>query len=646
MCGITGLLGGERLSEAVLRQMSAAIRHRGPDDSGVWCDKNSGIGLAHVRLSIVDLSPAGHQPMESPAGRYVVSFNGEIYNHFDIRRELASTSNEPTWRGHSDTETLVAAFDAWGIRDTLRRVVGMFALAIWDRRGRTLTLARDRLGEKPLYYGWQGNTFLFGSELSALVAYPEFSAPVDRDALTLLLRHNYIPAPYSIYSGIKKLPPATLLTVSRGSKATSSELYWDLSEVMARGRDNPFAGTQDDAVSALEEVLGNAVKLQMMGDVPVGAFLSGGIDSSTIVALMQASSSQPVRTFTIGFSEPQFDEAQYARAVAHHLGTVHTEMYVSARQALDVVPHLPEIYCEPFADSSQIPTFLLSQLARRSVTVSLSGDGGDELFGGYSRYDFSKRFWRQVSWLPLPLRAGLGALIRRAPPGLLRRAFAPFSGMLPEAMRGQDIACRLKSSTAIISSKNSLEWYRLLVSLWNEPAEVVLGATEPPTILTDLVRWQESDGIMHQMMAADLVSYLPDDILVKVDRAAMGVSLETRVPLLDHRVVEFAWQLPLSSKVSAGVGKSPLRRLLDKYVPRDLIERPKMGFGVPLAAWLRGPLREWADALLNEERLRKEGYFHAETIRQKWQEHLRGDRQWHNQLWTVLMFQAWLEART
>ena len=583
--------------------------------------------------------------MESPGGRYVISYNGEIYNHKDLRRELESLTRQSRWRGHSDTETLLTGFDAWGIADTLRRAVGMFAIAVWDRHTHTLSLSRDRLGEKPLYYGWHGDAFLFGSELKALTAYPAFSTEVDRDALTLLLRHNYIPAPYSIYRNIKKLPPATILSVSPGSSTAVSETYWDFTAVVGSARSSPFTGSDEEAVGALERALGSAVRLQMMGDVPVGAFLSGGIDSSTIVALMQAASSQPVRTFTIGFSDPKFDEARYASAIAKHLGTLHTEIYVSAQDALNVVPQLPEIYCEPFADSSQIPTVLISRLARQNVTVSLSGDGGDELFGGYPRYELAQRYWRRISGLPTPLRARLGAFLHRAPRWLLRGLAAPFSPLLPDALRGPYMADRLSKAGEFLSAPNSLEWYRMLVSAWREPASVVLGAHEPPTVLSDLERWCLPDEMFNRMMAADSISYLPDDILAKVDRAAMSVSLETRVPLLDYRVVELAWRLPLSTKVRNGVGKWPLRRLLHRYVPAALIERPKMGFGVPLAEWLRGPLREWAEDLLSENRLRREGYFDPEPIRRKWQQHLLGDRQWHNQLWIILMFQAWLSAQ-
>jgi asparagine synthase (glutamine-hydrolysing) len=646
MCGVAGILGSGKPDESVLRRMSAAVRHRGPDDSGVWYDDEAGIGLAHARLSIVDLSAAGHQPMQSPTGRFVISYNGEIYNHLAIRRQLEETSVAPIWRGHSDTETLLAAFDTWGIAKTLRQVVGMFAFAVWDRHSRKLTLGRDRLGEKPLYYGWQGDTFLFGSELKALSAHPKFAGEIDRNAISLLLRHSYIPTPYSIYRDIRKLPPATFLEVSREYRSGAPVMYWDVAGVMTAAGSNSFSGGDTEIVDGLHSVLESAVKLQMMGDVPVGAFLSGGVDSSTIVALMQASSSRSVHTFTIGFQDPEYDEARYAREIANHLGTVHTELYVSPQQALDVVPNLPNLYCEPFADSSQIPTYLLSQLARRAVTVSLSGDGGDELFGGYDRYQLSERVWQRIAWLPQPVRASLGHLLGRVPTRILRAALAPFSALMPDEFQGRNVADRVRKAAGFLSSKDSLDWYRSVVSLWHHPDAVVIGGNEPSTALTDPKLWDDAQGMLQRMMAVDTVSYLPDDILVKVDRAAMGVSLETRVPLLDHRVVEFAWQVPVSAKVRGGVGKWPLRQVLDRYVPRRLIDRPKMGFGIPIGSWLRGPLREWAEDLLSEDRLRRGGFFHAYLIRKKWQEHIDGDGQWHNQLWPVLMFQAWLVNRS
>ncbi|MGH6635573.1 MAG: asparagine synthase (glutamine-hydrolyzing) [Gammaproteobacteria bacterium] len=663
MCGIAGIWQSTGLRDAkpVLQAMAEAIQHRGPDDAGMWADEDAGIGLAHQRLSILDLSPAGHQPMGSACGRYRIVFNGEIYNHLELRRELdalALADDPPShpvgteqkgdtqhevWRGHSDTETLLAALSLWGVRKTLERCVGMFAFALWDRQQRVLTLVRDRIGEKPLYYGWQGNVFLFGSELKALRAYPGFRAEINRDALVLFLRHNYVPAPYSILSGIYKLPPGTYLAVSPEHKNAMPLMYWSAREVAEQGQRGLFTGTHRDAAMELESLLRQAVAGQMVADVPLGAFLSGGVDSSAVVALMQTQSPRPVKTFTIGFWEKGYNEAEYAKAVACHLSTEHTEIYVTEEEALEVIPSLPGIYDEPFADSSQIPTYLVSKLARQQVTVSLSGDGGDELFGGYNRYFWASNMWRKLGWLPTPMRLVLAVLLTSVQPQAWNSVFHRFQCFLPGRWRYANPGDKLHKLADVLAVKTAEEIYHQLVSHWEKPALVVVNGKEPETVLTDSAGWAQLPDFEHRMMYLDLVTYLPDDILVKVDRAAMRVSLETRVPYLDHRVVEFAWRLPLSPKIRDGQGKRVLRRILHRYVPEGLIERPKMGFGVPLDVWLRGALQSWAEGLLNEPRLAREGFFNPVPIGQKWAEHLGGDRNWAYHLWDVLMFQAWLE---
>jgi asparagine synthase (glutamine-hydrolysing) len=657
MCGFTGFLG-KLVSDAsnvtaLLVAMGERIHTRGPDSADTWHDAFAGIGLSHRRLAIVDLSPAGSQPMQSASGRYVIAFNGEIYNHLALRSELegmdcraslAMTETRAGWRGHSDTETLLAGIEAWGVKATLKKSIGMFAIALWDRQTHTLTLARDRLGEKPLYYGWQGSgnerVFLFGSELKALKAHPAFAADIDRGALCLLLRHNYIPAPYSIYQGIAKLEPGCLLSVSLAQPEPKIWKYWDAVELARAGVVQPFAGTADQAVDALEVLAKDAVRQQMMADVPLGAFLSGGIDSSTVVALMQAQSSRPVKTFTIGFNEKGYNEAVHAKAVARHLGTEHTELYVSPQQAMEVIPRLPGLYCEPFADSSQIPTFLVSQLAKHHVTVSLSGDAGDELFCGYNRYQITEKLWHKLALVPAPLRA----LAAKGITALSPAAWNSLASIIPGAGRYAALGDKLHKGAGVLASATVDELYLGMVSHLRNPADWVIGGQEPPTHLTGLRPELGGLSAVERMMALDAISYLPDDILVKVDRAGMGVSLESRVPFLDHRVVEFAWSLPLSYKLREGQTKWPLRQVLYRHVPRELIDRPKMGFGVPLNDWLRGPLRDWAEELLDEARLAREGYFHPAPIRQIWVEHLSGRRNWMAQLWNVLMFQAWLEA--
>jgi asparagine synthase (glutamine-hydrolysing) len=647
MCGITGFWQvpgqGEIDLLALVRRMAAQMEHRGPDDAVEWVDAECGLGLGFRRLAIVDLSPTGRQPMVSASGRYVIIFNGEVYNFAVVRAELEKIGHQ--FRGGSDTEVLLAAVEEWGLLSAITRFVGMFGFAIWDREERALHLVRDRLGIKPLYYGWQGGTFLFGSELKALAAHPAFHAEIDRDSLALYMRHGYVPAPYAIYRDIHKLPPGTILTLRSQDDAESTpEPFWSAREVVEAGHGHPFTGSESEAVAALDALLRDSVALRMIADVPLGAFLSGGIDSSTVVALMQSQSARPVKTFTIGFHEAGYDEAAHAAAVATHLGTDHTSLYVTPEEARTVIPRLPTMFDEPFADSSQLPTVLVSQLARRHVTVSLSGDGGDELFGGYNRYFWGRSIWRRVGWAPTAARAVGSRALTVLSPGGWDRQFARLHPLLPAGLRQRTPGDKLHKLAGVLAVDNPEELYRGLVSQWNRPQDVVVGANEPLTAITDRSRWAALPDFTQRMMFLDLISYLPDDILAKVDRASMAVSLEARVPLIDHRVVAFAASIPLSMKIRNGQGKWLLRQVLDQYVPRELIERPKMGFGVPIDTWLRGPLREWAEELLDERRLQAEGFLYPAPIRQKWQEHLSGSRNWQYPLWTVLQFQAWREC--
>jgi asparagine synthase (glutamine-hydrolysing) len=646
MCGLVGYLtygplASDDYAPALLARMANRIIHRGPDSAGYWHHADSGIALGHRRLAIVDCSPAGAQPMQFDRGRYVLAFNGEVYNHMDLRQALVGVP----WRGHSDTETLLAAFNAWGVSATLERSIGMFAIALWDKQERALTLARDRLGEKPLYYGWQGrgsnSCFLFGSDLAALKVHPAFESEINRDALALYMRHNTIAAPYSIYERFYKLPPGCILTISLASPEPKVVPFWSLPHVAEHGVSQPFAGTDAEAIDELESLLMDAVRRQMIADVPLGAFLSGGIDSSTIVALMQAQSRSAVKTFTIGFNEEDYNEAVHAKEVSRHLGTDHTELYVTPQQAMDVIPKLPSLYSEPFADSSQIPTFLVSQLARQHVSVSLTGDAGDELFGGYNRYVLARKLWQRIGRLPVSVRRLAAAGISGLPPTTWNALLRPLLPLIPESLRLANVGDKFHKGAGVLSSSSVDELYFSLVSHW-QPDGLVLGAHEPPTHLNGNPLPLTGLSEVQRMMALDAITYLPDDILVKVDRAAMGVSLETRVPFLDPHVVEFAWRLPQHLKFCHGVGKWPLRQVLYRYVPKALIERPKMGFGIPIDSWLRGPLREWAEDLLSESRLRQEGYFNPAPIRQKWLEHLSGQRNWQYHLWDVLVFQSWL----
>jgi len=637
MCGIAGFLGGERVDAEIVGRMARVLAHRGPDDQGIWLDRDAGIALGHRRLSIIDLSAAGHQPMASPSGRYVISYNGEVYNFAELRDQLPDVA----WRGHSDTEVLLAGFEAWGIKRTLEKASGMFALAIWDKAERTLCLARDRLGEKPLYYGRQGGAFLFGSELKALREHPEFEGEIDRESIALLTRYLVIPAPRSIYRGIAKLMPGTLLTLRAGVAAPIIETYWSGAAVARAGVADPLRLNPTEATGALEQVLEEAVGRQMVADVPLGAFLSGGVDSSTIVAIMQKLSPRPVKTFTVGFDDRDFNEAEHAKAVARHLGTDHTELYVSPQQALDVIPKLASIYDEPFADSSQIPTHLISEIARSQVTVALSGDGGDELFGGYERYLFAATMWNRISGIPRPLRA----VAARALTTVSADRWSRLGDRLPASLRRARLGEKIHKGAAVLCSGSSDELYEQMLSLWRDPAEFVVGA--PPATPPFVVDQRELAGLgnVERMMAQDMFGYLANDILVKVDRAAMAVSLETRVPLLDPEVVEFAWRLPLDLKIRGGKTKWLLRQVLYRHVPQALIDRPKMGFGIPLDSWLRGPLRDWAETLLDERRLRDEGFFHPGPIRQAWAAQQRGESSAFK-LWPTLVFQSWLEAQT
>lgn len=661
MCGICGFIlgtidGGNGLDFA--RRMADSIQHRGPDFDGYW-QSGSGTGfLAHRRLAVIDISQAGAQPMISDRAKYVISFNGEIYNHLQLRAEL----KDVVWRGHSDTETLLAAFEAWGVEATLKKTVGMFAIALWDAETDTLTLARDRFGEKPLYYGWVGSgvnsAFVFGSELKALRAYPGFTNPVSREALALYMRFTYVPAPYSIYQNIFKLEPGCMLTIGSTAAPAAPAVplrppatlgglvlhrWWALADVVTAGAQNQITD-EAQALQALEDSLQTAVQQQSLADVPLGAFLSGGVDSSTIVALMQQQAklngSAPVKTFTVGFEEAGFDESPHARAVAKHLGTDHSEMFVTSAEALAVIPHLPSMYDEPFADSSQIPTHLVCKAARQQVTVALSGDAGDELFGGYNRYFWGPRIWSRLAWLPCPVRQTVSIALGRMP----LEGLDGFGSLLGIVRPGEKLNKLAKSMHAV---HNLEDLYRNLVSEWLDPSAVVIGSKgqvqEPPSMLADPLPAQGADQSQLRMMYRDSTTYLPDDILCKVDRAAMATSLETRVPFLDHRVAELAWRLPLNMKIRGNEGKWALRQVLYKYVPRELIERPKAGFGIPVGQWLRGPLRDWAESLLAENRLQAEGYFYPAPIRTKWVEHTSGLRDHTVSLWAVLMFQAWLE---
>lgn len=642
MCGIAGIFSLRRADPAVLALMAGSIAHRGPDDEGIWQDPGAGIGFAHRRLAVIDLSSGGHQPMHSANGRFTICFNGEIYNHPEIRAELEARGLMPEggWRGHSDTEVLLQAVVTWGLEGALTRSVGMFALALWDHKDRQLHLARDRFGEKPLYYGWADRDLVFGSELKALRCHPQFDAAINRNALGAFASRTYIPAPLTIYRGVFKLEPGTILTLSRDAlarplaeppkegiqAALRLTRYWSYREVVRNGLDDPISN-EAEAIEALEQQLSEAIGAQSLADVPVGAFLSGGIDSSTIAALYQRRSSRPIHTYSIGFEEAGFDEAKHAKAVALHLGTTHHELYVSVSEARDVIPLLPAMYDEPFGDSSQIPMFLVSRFARQDVTVALTGDGGDELFGGYNRHVIAPRLWRHMRRVPRPLRSLVAGPLSRIPSSFWSR------------QSRQSVGARVKKGLRIAQAASTIDdIYLNFLDEWSQEKNPVIGVGEICGFDLDLRR--APDDV--RMMYCDGVSYLPDDILCKVDRASMAVSLETRVPFLDHRVAALAARIPVDLKIRGGQGKQILRKLLYRHVPEALIDRPKAGFAIPVGEWIKGSLRPWAEELLDRKKLKEEGWFDAEIVDRRWQDHLAGRRDSAPALWAILMFQAWL----
>ena len=649
MCGIAGFFTPQPPLDATeaLRRMNDTIAHRGPDAQGQWFEPAQGVALAHRRLAIIDLTEQGRQPMRSASGRYVIVFNGEIYNFLRIRADLEGLGHQ--FRGHSDTEVMLAAFEEWGLEPSLRRFVGMFAFALWDSTQHELTLARDRLGKKPLYYSLTNGTLLFGSELKALRAFPGFDANIDRQALTLFLRYSYIPAPRTIYEGVSKLEAAHFVRFAAPRHSVvelERQCYWNATEIQSESSSHALLVSPDEATNQLEELLRDAVQLRMIADVPLGAFLSGGIDSSLIVALMQSLSSRPVRTFTIGFNEDAYNEAQYAKAVARHLGTDHTEMYLTPKETLAVIPKLPLLYDEPFADSSQIPTALVCAMARQQVTVALSGDGGDEAFGGYTRYVQARDICGRMSRVPAWLLSAMSRSIPRVPMTLWEALGKLSRPVTLGKLRTDGFGYRMLRLADRLGCATPQQLYPHLMSYWLAPMKLVVGGHEPSTLLGDAPATRNLNQFTEQIMLLDTLTYLPDDILVKVDRASMAVALEVRAPLLDHRVLEFAWRLPLALKLQDGRGKLVLRRLLSRYVPEKLFERPKTGFGVPIYHWLRGPLRDWAENLLDEQRLKREGFLNPVPIRNVWKSLLTGQSEWAyggELLWSVLMFQAWLE---
>ena len=644
MCGFAGYLTKKYSrtydAQSILNRMGNVIAHRGPDDSGIWYDRNhKSIGIVHRRLSIQDLSVFGHQPMHSKSGRYVIVFNGEIYNHLLLRK---SFKKNVKWKGGSDTETLLACIEFFGIKKTLKKIIGMFSFALWDVKDNCLTLARDRMGEKPLYYGFQNSTFLFGSDLVSFKQHPDFVGEIRRKSISLFMRFGYIPSPYSIYKGIAKLPPGSFIQVDMHKADPQPEFYWNFKEIVKSKNLQINNQEYDMAVNNLEIVLGDSIEQQMISDVPLGAFLSGGIDSSTIVALAQSRSSNQIKTFSIGYDDKLYSEAEHAKHIAKHLGTDHTDLYVTPKDTINVIPELPKIYSEPFADPSQIPMLLLSKMTKNYVTVALSGDGGDELFGGYNRHLFTNQYWGAISNLPSSMRLLVRNIIKGLSPNQWNKVFMYFKYFIPKRFHHQNIGSKLYKVSKTLKSESLEDLYTSLISRWDNPEDLVMGIEKDNVLYTNSFDEFILSNDVSKIMAMDTVGYLSDDILCKVDRASMFASLESRSPFLDHNVVEFAAGLPLNYKIKNGIGKSVLRDVLYKHVPNKLIDRPKMGFDIPIGDWLRGSLREWADDLLDVKRIEEDGYFNADLVRKIWFEHQSGLNNMEHKLWPVLMFQAWL----